>query len=227
MENFYSRTEPLLGMDGVEKLKHCRVAVFGLGGVGSYAAESIVRAGVGSLILVDGDVIAESNLNRQLYALKSTIGQDKVTAAKNRCLDINPACGVLALKKVITPENLPELPLNTCDYVVDAIDDVRAKLALIVKCKELNVPIISSMGTGNKLHPERLKIADIYETSVCPLARVMRHDLRKLGIEKLKVVYSDEEPAVSCFPPASVSFVPSAAGLMIGGEVIRSLALNL
>lgn len=227
MEDFYSRTTPLLGADGVEKLKHSRVAIFGLGGVGSYAAESIARAGVGSLILIDGDVISESNLNRQLYALKSTIGQDKVEAAKKRCLDINPNCGILALKKVITPDNIAELPLSSCDYVVDAIDDVRAKRALIVKCKELNVPIISSMGTGNKLYPQRLKIADIYETSVCPLARVMRHDLRRLGIEKLKVVYSDEEPAVSCFPPASVSFVPGAAGLMIGGEVIRSLSLQL
>lgn len=226
MENIYSRSLPLLTGEGIEKLKNSRVAIFGLGGVGSYAAESIARAGVGSLILIDGDTVAESNLNRQLYALKSTIGQDKVTAAKNRCLDINPDCGILAVKMTVTPDNLSELPLNTCDYVVDAIDDVRAKRALIVKCKELNVPIISSMGTGNKLYPDRLKIADIYETSVCPLARVMRHDLRKLGIEKLKVVYSDEEPAADCFPPASVSFVPSAAGLMIGGEVIRSLSFG-
>lgn len=227
MEDFYSRTRSLLGDNGIERLKNSRVAVFGLGGVGSYAVESIVRAGVGSIILIDGDTVSESNINRQLYALRSTVGKDKTEAAKARCLDINPSCEITAVKKMITPENLSELPLEACDYVVDAIDDVKAKKALIVRCKELNVPIISSMGTGNKLHPERLKIADIYETSVCPLARVMRHDLRKLGIEKLKVLFSDEEPAVSCTPPASVSFVPSAAGLMIGGEVIRELAFGL
>lgn len=224
MEDIFTRTLPLLGNNGVERLKKSRVIIFGLGGVGSFAAESIARAGVGNLILVDGDVIAESNLNRQLYALTSTVGQDKVQAAKNRCLDINPDCDVTAVKTVVSPDNISEFPLDKCDYAVDAIDDVRAKKALIVRCTELGVPIISSMGTGNKLYPERLKIADIYETSVCPLARVMRHDLRKLGIEKLKVVYSDEEPAVHCFPPASVSFVPSAAGLLIGGEVIRTIS---
>lgn len=224
MEDFYSRTRPLLGDEGIERLKNSRVAVFGLGGVGSYAAESIVRAGIGSIILIDGDTVSESNINRQLYALKSTVGRDKTEAARERCLDINPSCEITAVKKIITPENLSEIPLETCGYAVDAIDDVRAKKALIVRCKELNVPIISSMGTGNKLHPECLKIADIYETSVCPLARVMRHDLRKLGIEKLKVVFSDEIPVVSCSPPASVSFVPSVAGLMIGGEVVRELA---
>lgn len=226
MENIFSRTLPLLGADGVERLKKSRVAIFGLGGVGSYAAESIARAGVGGLILVDGDIVAESNLNRQLYALKSTIGQDKVTAAEKRCLDINPDCDIIAVKKVITPDNLSEIPLEKCDYAVDAIDDVRAKKALIVRCGELGVPVISSMGTGNKLYPEKLKIADIYETSVCPLARVMRHDLRQLGVEKLKVVYSEEEPAVKCFPPASVSFVPSVAGLLIGGEVIRHISMG-
>lgn len=226
MEELYTRTLPLLGEEGVEKLKKSRVAVFGLGGVGSYAAESIVRAGVGHVILIDGDRISESNLNRQLYALKSTVGMYKTEAARARCLDINPDCEITTAQKVITPENLSEIPLDTCDFTVDAIDDVRAKKALIVRCAELNVPIISSMGTGNKLYPERLRIADIYETSVCPLARVMRHDLRKLGVERLKVVFSDEEPKTTVFPPASVSFVPGAAGLLIGGEVIRELTIN-
>ena len=223
MENIYSRTEPLLGADGIEKLKKSRVAIFGLGGVGSFAAESIVRAGVGSVILTDCDKAAESNLNRQLYALKSTLGKAKTEIARERCLDINPDCEVIAINKKLTPDNLADFSLESCSYVVDAIDDVRAKKALIVKCTELNIPIISSMGTGNKLYPERLRAADIYETSVCPLARVMRHDLKKLGIKKLKVVFSDEEPEVKCFPPSSVSFVPSVAGLIIGGEVIRDL----
>ncbi len=224
MENIYSRTIPLLGEEGVERLRKSRVAIFGLGGVGSYAAESVVRAGVGSVILTDCDIVSESNRNRQLYALKSTVGRDKTDAARERCLDINPECEVIVFKKTVTPENVSEFPLEDCSYAVDAIDDVRAKKALIVRCKELNVPVISSMGTGNKLYPERLRVADIYETSVCPLARVMRHDLKKLGVESLKVVFSDEEPKVKCFPPASVSFVPAAAGLIIGGEVIRSLA---
>lgn len=179
---------------------------------------------MGSVILTDCDIVSESNRNRQLYALKSTVGRDKTDAARERCLDINPECEVIVFKKTVTPENVSEFPLEDCSYAVDAIDDVRAKKALIVRCKELNVPVISSMGTGNKLYPERLRVADIYETSVCPLARVMRHDLKKLGVESLKVVFSDEEPKVKCFPPASVSFVPAAAGLIIGGEVIRSLA---
>ncbi|MCM1055045.1 MAG: tRNA threonylcarbamoyladenosine dehydratase [Bacteroides sp.] len=224
MEDFYSRTKALLGEAGTERLKNSRVAVFGLGGVGSYAAESVVRAGIGSAFLIDGDAVSESNINRQLYALRSTVGKDKTDAARERCLDINPDCDITAFKMTVTPENLSDIPLETCNYVIDAIDDVRAKKAIIARCRELNVPIISSMGTGNKLHPERLRIADIYDTSVCPLARVMRHDLRKLGIERLKVVFSDEPPVVSRTPPASVSFVPSAAGLMMGGEVIRELA---
>lgn len=223
MEDFYSRTKSLLGEKALEKLKQSCVAVFGLGGVGSYVVESLVRAGIGSLLLVDGDIIAPSNLNRQLYALTSTVGQDKAEVAKARCLDINPSCDVDARKAVLSPENAHELPLEKCNYVVDAIDDVRAKKALILRCKELNIPIISSMGTGNKLDPSRLKITDIYKTSVCPLARVMRHDLRQLGVESLKVLYSEEIPVVQCHPPASISFVPSAAGLMIGGEVVRDL----
>ena len=208
MENIYSRTVPILSEEGVERLRKSRVAIFGLGGVGSYAAESIVRAGVGSVILTDCDIVSESNINRQLYALKSTVGRDKTEVARERCLDINPECEVIAFKKAVTPDNVSDFPLETCSYVVDAIDDVRAKKALIVRCGELNVPIISSMGTGNKLYPER----------------VMRHDLKKLGVERLKVVFSDEEPKVKGFPPASVSFVPSTAGLIIGGEVVRAIS---
>lgn len=220
MEEFFSRTLPLLGEEGVKKLQNSRVAVFGLGGVGSYATEALVRAGVGSLLLVDGDVISPSNLNRQLYALRSTVGRDKTEVARERCLDINPNCRIEARKVFLTPDNIGDFPLADCDYMVDAIDDVIAKKALIMRCRELEVPIISSMGTGNKLDPSKLKITDIYKTSVCPLARVMRHDLRKLGVDKLTVLCSEEGPAVNCRPPASVSFVPSAAGLMIAGEVV-------
>lgn len=223
MENMYSRTASLLGESNAEKLKGSKAAVFGLGGVGSYAVEALARAGIGALLLIDGDVIAPSNINRQLYALNSTVGQDKVSVAKARCLDINPSCKIDARKLILTAENAARLPLGECDYVVDAIDDVKAKLALILRCKELNVPIISSMGTGNKLDPSKLVITDIYKTSVCPLARVMRHDLRKAGIEALKVLYSEEAPVVSCYPPASISFVPSAAGIMLAGEVVRDI----
>lgn len=228
MENMYSRTASLLGEANLKKLKSSKIAVFGLGGVGSYVAEALARAGVGSLLLIDGDVIAPSNINRQLYALNSTVGQDKTAVAKARCLDINPSCKIDARKLTVTAENVAALPLSECDYVIDAIDDVKAKLALIQHCTKLNVPIISSMGTGNKLDPSKLTITDIYKTSVCPLARVMRHDLRKAGIEKLKVLYSEEPPAVSCRPPASISFVPSAAGLIIAGEAIRDICkINL
>lgn len=224
MEDFYSRTVSLLGEEGIVRLKNSRVAVFGLGGVGSYVVEALARAGVGSLLLVDGDVIAMSNINRQLYALRSTVGRDKAEVARERCLDINPDCDIDARRAFLTPENAGEFPLESCDYAVDAIDDVKAKKALIMRCRELKVPIISSMGTGNKVDPSKLKITDIYKTSACPLARVMRHDLRQLGVEKLTVLYSEELPRVNCHPPASVSFVPSAAGLMIAGEVIRGLA---
>lgn len=222
----FSRTLALLGKDAVEKLKHSKAAVFGLGGVGSYVTEGLVRAGVGSLLLVDGDVIEPSNINRQLYALHSTIGQAKAEAARSRCLDINPSCEIDARKALVTPDNISGFPIEECNYVVDAVDDIRAKKALILRCKQLNVPIISCMGTGNKTDPSRLKLTDIYKTSVCPLARVMRHDLRQLGVDNLKVLFSDEVPSVSCHPPASVSYVPSVAGLMISGEVVREIALT-
>lgn len=223
MEDIFSRTRSLLGEEAVERLKNSTVAVFGLGGVGSYAVEGLVRAGIGALLLVDGDVIAPSNINRQLYALQSTVGMDKAEIAEKRCLDINPNCAVDARRVFVTPENIGELPLEKCCYAVDAVDDVKAKKALICRCRELGIPVISSMGTGNKLDPSKLKITDIYKTSVCPLARVMRHDLRQLGVDSLKVLYSEEIPAVSCHPPASISFVPSVAGLMIAGEVVRDI----
>lgn len=222
-EDIFSRTRSLLGENAVNKLKNSTVAVFGLGGVGSYSTEGLVRAGIGSLLLVDGDVISPSNINRQLYALQSTVGQAKSELAKIRCLDINGECKIDSRKMFVTAENIEDLPLEKCDYVIDAIDDVRGKKAIILRCKQLNVPIISSMGTGNKLDPSKLTLTDIYKTSGCPLARVMRHDLRKLGIESLKVLYSEELPVVNCRPPASISFVPSVAGLMIAGEVVREL----
>lgn len=223
MEDIFSRTLSLLGEEAVDKLKNSAVAVFGLGGVGSYAVEGLVRAGIGSLLLVDGDVVSLSNINRQLYALQSTIGKDKTEIAHKRCLDVNPECIVDSRREYVTSENIVDFPLEKCSYAVDAVDDVKAKKAVILRCKELNIPVISSMGTGNKLDPSRLKITDIYKTSVCPLARVMRHDLRQLGVEGLKVLYSEEAPVVSCHPPASISFVPSVAGLMIAGEVVRDI----
>lgn len=224
MENFLSREIPILGEEGISLLQKSRVAVFGLGGVGSYVCEGLVRAGIGALLLVDGDVISSSNINRQLYALTSTVGMDKTEIAKNRCLDINPDCKIDARRVFVTSENIGDFPLDCCDYAVDAVDDVKAKKAIILRCRELGVPVISSMGTGNKLDPSKLTITDIYKTSACPLARVMRHDLRQLGVEKLTVLYSEETPVVSCHPPASVSFVPSVAGLMIAGEVIRHIS---
>ncbi|MDE6724895.1 MAG: tRNA threonylcarbamoyladenosine dehydratase [Ruminiclostridium sp.] len=223
MENIFSRTVSLLGEEKVDKLKNSAVAVFGLGGVGSYVVEALVRAGIGSLLLVDGDVIAPSNINRQLYALQSTIGRDKAEIARERCFDINPDCIVDSRKVIVTADNIKDFPLENCSYAVDAVDDVRAKKAIILRCKELGVPVISSMGTGNKLDPSKLVVTDIYKTSVCPLARVMRHDLRQLGVESLKVLYSEEVPVVNCHPPASVSFVPSVAGLRIAGEVVRDI----
>ena len=223
MEDMFSRTRSLLGEEAVNKLKNSTVAVFGLGGVGSYVTEGLVRAGIGSLLLVDGDVISPSNVNRQLYALQSTIGRDKSELAKIRCTDINPKCKIDSRKMFVNSDNIEELPLEKCDYAVDAIDDVKGKKAIIMRCRQLNVPVISSMGTGNKLDPSKLVITDIYKTSKCPLARVMRHDLRKLGVDSLKVLYSEEPPAVNCHPPASVSFVPSVAGLMICGEAVRDL----
>lgn len=231
MSEQFSRTEMLLGSDAVAKLKNARVAVFGIGGVGSYAVEALARAGVGALDLIDSDAVAESNINRQIIALHSTVGRPKVEVAAERVHDIFPACKVTCHNLFVLPETLAELPLSEYDYIIDAIDTVSTKIALAVECARLSVPLISSMGTGNKLDPTKFEIADVYKTSVCPLARVMRTELKKRGIKKLKVLYSTEAPAkVAAVSeehrraiPASISFVPSVAGLILGGEVIKDL----
>lgn len=232
MSEQFSRTEALLGADAIEKLKNARVAVFGIGGVGSYVVEALARAGVGALDLIDSDTVAESNINRQLIALHSTVGRDKVEVAKERIADINPDCKVRTYKTFYLPENAGDFDMSEYDYIVDAIDTVSGKISLVCGAESAGVPIICSMGTGNKLDPTRFEVADIYGTSVCPLARVMRTELKKRGIKKLKVVYSKEEPlaaktelkdGVRRSVPASVSFVPSVAGLIIAGEVIKDL----
>lgn len=232
MEERFSRTALLIGENGVERLEKSRVAVFGVGGVGSFTVEALARLGVGHLTLVDPDAVAESNLNRQLVALHSTIGEYKVDVAKARILDINPRANVEALKLFYLPENADDFDVSRFDCIVDAIDTVSAKLELITRAKAAGVPIISSMGTGNKMHPEMLEIADISKTSVCPLARVMRRELRARGINELPVVYSKEEAIEtreSVFLPngkktvGSISFVPSAAGLLIASKVCEIL----
>ena len=224
MENQYTRTIAVLGEAAIEKLKNARVAVFGVGGVGSYAVEALARAGVGAIDLIDNDTFNVTNINRQLYATHKTIGQYKVDVARGRILDINPQCNVVAHRMFYLPQNADTIDLSQYDYVIDAIDTVAAKVELIVRANNCGVKIISSMGTGNKLHPEMFEISDIYKTSVCPLAKVMRTRLKKEGIKKLKVVYSKEEPITN--PDniiGSVPFVPSAAGLIIAGEVIKDL----
>lgn len=227
----FCRTEMLIGSQAVERLRNKRVAVFGLGGVGSYAAEALVRAGVGRITLVDDDVIAESNLNRQLYALHSTLGKAKTDVAKSRILDINPDCDVNALKLRFDGSTAQNFDFALFDYVVDAIDTVTSKLLLVELCNRVNTPIISCMGTGNKLDAAAFEVADISQTSVCPLAKVMRRELKKRGIERLKVVYSKEQPITpeqfeqtsKRQTPASISYVPSVAGLILAGEVIKDL----
>ena len=227
MENQYTRTIAVLGEDAIERLKNCRVAVFGVGGVGSYTVEALARAGVGAIDLIDNDTFNVTNINRQLYATHKTVGQYKVDVAAARIHDINPECKVTAHKMFYLPENAEALDLSQYDYIVDAIDTVAAKVELIVRADKVGTRIISSMGTGNKLHPELFEIADIYKTSVCPLAKVMRTRLKKEGIKKLKVVYSKEEPITN--PDniiGSVPFVPSVAGLIIAGEVIKEIVNN-
>lgn len=227
MEARFERTAMLVGDDAVETLKRSSVAVFGIGGVGSYVVEALARAGVGKLLLVDNDTVSESNINRQLVALHSTVGRLKVDVAAERVRDINPDCKAQAKALFYLPETADEIDLSVFDYVVDAVDNVTAKIELIKRCHDRNVPIISSMGTGNKLDPTRFEVADIQKTSVCPLARVMRRELKNRGIRKCKVVYSKEEPVLPAGGgprvPASISFVPSAAGLVIAGEVIKDL----
>ncbi len=227
-----ARTEAMLGADAMARLKSASVAVFGLGGVGSYIAEALARAGVGRLVLVDGDEIAPSNLNRQLIADASTIGMRKVDAARARIREIAPDCTVETFDLFYLPETADAVALAGLSYIADAVDTVTAKVELIVRAKAAGVPVISSMGTGNKLHPERFELADIEKTSVCPLARVMRRELKARGVRGVTVVYSKEEPVVvgtdgdgvKKIVPASVSFVPGAAGLIMAGEIIRNIA---
>ncbi len=216
----------------MEKLKNSRVAVFGVGGVGGYCVEALARAGVGALDLIDSDRVSLTNLNRQLHALHSTIGQYKVDVAKERILDISPDCTVRTYKTFYLPETAGEFDFRAYDYIVDAIDTVTGKIALVKNARACNTPIISAMGAGNKLDPTRFEVSDLAKTSVCPLARTMRRELKKYGIEHLKVVYSKEEP-IRPLPteeesgkretPGSVSFVPSVAGLILAGEVVKDL----
>ncbi|MBQ5900305.1 MAG: tRNA threonylcarbamoyladenosine dehydratase [Clostridia bacterium] len=221
----YKRTDMLIGEDNRKKLCGAHVAVFGIGGVGSYVCEALARAGVGTLTLIDGDTIQESNINRQLIALHSTVGLDKVEVMKTRIYDINPDIKVYAKKVFYSQENADMLDFSQFSYIVDAIDTVTSKLLIIEKAKKFDVPIISSMGTGNKLDASAFKICDIKKTSVCPLARVMRSELRSRGIENVKVLYSEEQPQnrEGGRTPASISYVPSVAGLLIAGEVIKDI----
>ena len=239
MKEEFCRTALLLGKDGVERLSQAKVAIFGVGGVGSYCVEALARAGIGTLILFDSDRIAVSNINRQLIALHSTVGMLKTEVAARRIADINPDCRVIQYPVFFLPEDAAQYDLSGCSYIVDAVDTVAAKLSIIQLAMEKDIPVISCMGAGNKLDPTRFEVADISHTSVCPLARVMRRELKKRGIEHCKVVYS-QEPALSpAVPdeqlpdgssrraiPGSVSFVPSAAGLILAGEVIKDLALG-
>ena len=243
----FTRTELLLGPEAMEKLKNSRIAVFGVGGVGSFALEALVRSGVGEVDIFDDDKVCLTNLNRQLFALRSTIGKYMVDVANVRLLDINPKLKINTRRMFYMPENADEVDLSVYSYIIDAIDTVTAKLELCERAYELGIPIISSMGAGNKLDPARFEVADIYETSVCPLARVMRRELKARGVKKLKVVCSKEQPLTPrdpfeacrkncvCPPgterkcterrsiPGSTAFVPSVAGLIIAGEVIKDL----
>ena len=244
----FSRTELLLGKDGMDKLAKSRVAVFGVGGVGGYVCEALVRSGVGAFDLIDDDKVCLTNLNRQIIATRKTVGKYKVDVMKERMLEINPDVDVRVHKCFFLPENADEFSFDEYDYIVDAVDTVTAKIHLVLKAKEYDVPIMSSMGAGNKLDASQFKVADIYKTKVCPLAKVMRRELKKRGIKKLKVVYSEEIPTrpiedmtISCRTncicppgakhkcterrdiPGSVAFVPSVAGLIIAGEVVKDL----
>ena len=231
--NEFCRTELLIGEEGIEKLHNSKVIVFGIGGVGSFVVEALTRAGVGNLILVDNDTICISNLNRQIHATQATVGNVKVEAMKARVLSINPNCNVEAKQEFITADNIQEIIPEDIDYVVDAIDTVTSKLALAEYCYKNDIKLIASMGTGNKMDPTQFRVTDVFKTKVCPLAKVMRTELRKRGVKKLKVVYSEEIPMVPnkgrAVPsqkrqtPGSISFVPPVAGMIIGGEVVKDL----
>lgn len=241
MLNQFSRTELCFGSDGMQKLKNAHVAVFGIGGVGGHAVEALVRSGIGAITLIDNDDVSLTNVNRQMVATLDTVGQPKAEVAKARIQSINPECRVTALQKFFLPENAQEFDFAQYDYIVDAIDTVSGKIALAQLAQEYGIPIISSMGAGNKLDPTAFRVTDIYKTAVCPLAKVMRYELKKRGIKKLKVVYSEELPMQpspeaiakvmaeegSDSPklriPASNAFVPSVVGLIIAGEVIKDI----
>lgn len=248
MLNQFSRTQLLLGKDAMEKLAHARVAVFGIGGVGGYTVEALVRSGIGGIDLIDDDKVCLTNINRQIYATRKTIGQYKVDVAAERIAEINPEVVVHTYKTFFTPETAGEFDFSAYDYVVDAIDTVTGKIELVMQAEKAGVPIICSMGAGNKLNPAAFEVADIYKTSVCPLAKVMRHEMKKRGIKHLKVVYSKEKPikpeddlSISCKTgcvcppgtvrkctarrqvPGSTAFVPSVVGLIIAGEIVTDL----
>ena len=235
MDNQFQRTQMLLGAAAMDKLNKCRIAVFGIGGVGGFACEALVRSGIGAFDLSDNDVVSITNLNRQIIATHSSIGRYKVDVMKERMLDINPQVDVRTYKTFVLPENVDELPFSEYDYIIDAIDTVTAKIQLIMKAKEHNIPIISCMGAGNKTDGSQFRVTDIYKTRYCPLAKTMRREMKKRGIDRLKVVYSEEPALQPLFAPdegfapgrrttpGSLAFVPSAAGLLIGGEVVRDL----
>lgn len=243
-----TRTELLVGSEGIDKLKNAKVVVFGVGGVGSFAVEALTRAGVGNLILVDDDTVCITNLNRQIHATEATVDRVKVEVMKERVLSINSKCNVITKQIFVTPENIKDIIPDDADYVVDAIDTITAKLALVEYCNDKNIKIMCSMGTGNKMDPTKFEVVDVYDTKVCPLAKVMRYELRKRGVKKLKVVYSPEMPSKPDKGPAtvakveevnnetvekrikpkrqtpgSISFVPPVAGMIIGGEVIKDI----
>ena len=223
MKEQFERTSLLIGEEAISKLNNSKVLIFGVGGVGGYVAEALARTGVGSITIVDKDTVSESNINRQIIALHSTVGKDKVDVLKERMLDINPELQVDARKCFFLPDNSHEFDFSQYDYIVDAVDTVTAKLQIIVQAKEAGVPVISAMGAGNKVHPEMFEIADIYKTEMCPLAKVMRRELKNRGIKKLKVVYSKEKPVYKGDVPGSIAFSPSVVGLLMASEVIRDL----
>lgn len=249
MLNQFSRTQLLIGQDGMEKLANARVAIFGIGGVGGYVCEALVRSGVGKFDLIDDDRVCLTNLNRQIHATHRTVGQYKTDVMKARMLDINPYAEINVHKCFYLPENADQFPFDQYDYIVDAVDTVTAKIEIIMRAQRDNVPIISAMGAGNKMDASHFQIADIYDTKVCPLARVMRRELKKRNVKKLKVVYSDEQPvrpledmSISCRAhcicpsgtehkctdrrdiPGSTAFVPAVAGLLIAGEIVKDLS---
>lgn len=238
MLNQFSRTELLIGEEGISNLNRAKIAIFGIGGVGSYVVEALARAGIGKFILIDNDTVSLTNLNRQIIATTKTIGKSKVEVARERILEINPNAEVEIHQEFYMPNSKTNIINKELSYVADCVDTVTAKIEIITQCKNDGIPVISAMGTGNKLQPSKFEIADLYETSVCPLAKVMRKELRKRNIDSLKVVYSKEEPIKPCKSsnncetketkqvPGSISFVPSVAGLMIAGEIINDILKN-